>query len=89
MASLAMPFLIHFCALSSQCCGHIANSKAPLNKRKEAQKLAQWTIGQIQAKTASHAAVLAKGGKSSEKQPKEDVAALEQAFGGLEIAKAN
>lgn len=73
-----------------QCCGHIANSKAPLNKRKEAQKLAQWTIAQIQAKTATPAAALSsKGDKSTGKQPKEDVAALEQAFGGLDIAKAN
>uniref|UniRef100_A0A023EP50 ER membrane protein complex subunit 2 n=1 Tax=Aedes albopictus TaxID=7160 RepID=A0A023EP50_AEDAL len=72
------------------CCGHIANSKAPLNKRKEAQKLAQWTIAQIQAKTATPAAALSsKGDKSTGKQPKEDVAALEQAFGGLDIAKAN
>lgn len=73
------------------CCGHIANSKAPLNKRKEAQKLAQWTIAQIQQRTGGKApsALPKAGGKSSEKQPKDEVAALEQAFGGLDMAKAN
>lgn len=71
------------------CCGHLANSKAPLNKRKEAQKLAQWTIVQIQQKTVKSPAALPKAGKSSEKQTKDEVAALEQAFGGLDMAKAN
>lgn len=71
------------------CCGHIANSKAPLNKRKEAQKLAQWTIAQIQEKTGKAQSALPKAGKLSEKQPKDEIAALEQAFGGLDMAKAN
>lgn len=73
------------------CCGHISNSKATTTKRKEAQKLAQWTIAQIQQRTAagsaSTAKALSKGGDS--KKPKDEVAALEQAFGGLDIAKAN
>lgn len=70
------------------CCGHIANSKATLSKRKEAQKLAQWAIEQIQQKSAVSQAALPIGGKDPAKHPKE-VAALEQAFGGLDIAKAN
>lgn len=70
------------------CCGHIANSKATTTKRKEAQKLAQWTIGQIQQRTAANSSskALAEG---SDKKPKDEVAALEQAFGGLDIAKLN
>ncbi|XP_055640628.1 ER membrane protein complex subunit 2-A-like [Toxorhynchites rutilus septentrionalis] len=69
------------------CCGHIANSKATLSKRKDVQKLAQWAIDQIKLKTTPEASV--KPGKNSKEDLKDEVAALEQAFGGLDIAKAN
>ncbi|XP_053694785.1 ER membrane protein complex subunit 2-like [Sabethes cyaneus] len=71
------------------CCGHIANSKAATSKRKEVQKLAQWAIGQIQHRTISSVLPAAKIGESSEKHSKSEMNALEQAFGGLDIAKAN
>ncbi|XP_055542181.1 ER membrane protein complex subunit 2-like [Wyeomyia smithii] len=71
------------------CCGHIANSKSATHKRKEVQKLAQWAIGQIQHKTAPSVQSSTKIGDLSAKQPKYEMNALEQAFGGLDIAKAN
>ncbi|XP_058450474.1 ER membrane protein complex subunit 2-like [Malaya genurostris] len=72
------------------CCGHIANSKATLTKRKEVQKLAQWAITQIQQRTIqSEIPLTPKCSKSAAKHSKDEVAALEQAFGGLDIAKAN
>ncbi|XP_055603424.1 ER membrane protein complex subunit 2-like [Uranotaenia lowii] len=72
------------------CCGHIANSKASLSKRKEVQKLAQWTMERIQQKTAGTGGSinLPQSGKAAPAKD-DQLAALEQAFGGLDIAKAN
>lgn len=61
--------------LSLQCCNHVANSKQPVSKRKEAQKLAQTVWASIQAKYSKQ------DSKASEKR----LAALENAFGSLEI----
>lgn len=66
-----------------KCCGHIASSKAQVTKRKEAQKLAQWTLTKISEITNR---------KSSDKSLKstkiDELAALESAFGSLD-AKLN
>lgn len=66
------------------------NSKAVVGKRKEAQKLAQWAMEQIQQKTAKNVAptdTKATHGKPLGKSCGEELAALEQAFGGLEVGK--
>lgn len=71
------------------CCCHVVNSKAQLNKRKEAQKLSSWALEQIAQITKT------KPSKSSSKSSKnqlakqtDDIAALEAAFGNLD-AKLN
>ncbi|XP_035919706.1 ER membrane protein complex subunit 2-like [Anopheles stephensi] len=72
------------------CCGHICNSKAVVAKRKEAQKLAQWAMAQIQSRTQpakqdTKGAI--KSGKSRTAGGDDELQALEQAFGGLEVGK--
>ncbi|XP_049548674.1 ER membrane protein complex subunit 2-like [Anopheles darlingi] len=73
------------------CAGHIMNSKAVVGKRKEAQKLAQWAMEQIQQKTVKNVAPTdTKTSQSKELGKKscgEELAALEQAFGGLDVGK--
>lgn len=64
-----------------QCCNHIISSKAPVNKRKEAQKLAQLLLTKIQTRYADN------GDEVAEKSF--EVSALEQAFAGLELKTAN
>lgn len=69
------------------CCGHISNSKAVVGKWKDAQKLAQWAMGQIQSRTQDTKAAV-KSGKSNRKAENDDeLQALEQAFGGLDVGK--
>ncbi|XP_058129280.1 ER membrane protein complex subunit 2-like [Anopheles ziemanni] len=72
------------------CCGHITNSKAAIAKRKEAQKLAQWVMGQIQSRTELSAKdtkmTQTKSGKCGIDSNGE-LRALEQAFGGLDVGK--
>lgn len=58
-----------------QCCGQISNSKATVNKRKEVQKVAQWALSQISSKT----------NKNPKIKNQKHIAALENAFGNLEI----
>uniref|UniRef100_A0A182IP71 ER membrane protein complex subunit 2 n=1 Tax=Anopheles atroparvus TaxID=41427 RepID=A0A182IP71_ANOAO len=73
----------------TMCCGHITNSKATPAKRKEAQKLAQWAMGQIQSRTeppTKATKVAHKAGKGGIESNGE-LQALEQAFGGLEVGK--
>jgi ER membrane protein complex subunit 2 len=66
------------------CCCHIANSKAQLNKRKEAQKVSSWALEKIsditKRKTSS------KSSKSNNKNQtnQDDIASLEAAFGNLD-----
>lgn len=55
-----------------KCCGHIATSKAPINKRKEAQKLSSWAMSKITQNT------------STKNEENDDIAALEAAFGNLD-----
>lgn len=71
------------------CCGHIANSKASTTKRKEVQRMAQWAINQIQLRTNPLLPALSKESKSTRKPANDEVAALEHAFGGLDITKVN
>uniref|UniRef100_U5ERN5 ER membrane protein complex subunit 2 n=1 Tax=Corethrella appendiculata TaxID=1370023 RepID=U5ERN5_9DIPT len=77
------------------CCGHIANSKATLSKRKEAQKLAQWTLNQIQQKTESSLttstseSIKKKSSKPNGSAISDEITALENAFGNLELVKSN
>lgn len=52
-------------------------SKATVTKRKEAQKLSQWTLKKIEALTASD--------KTNKKGHASNISALENAFGNLEI----
>ncbi|XP_030375853.1 ER membrane protein complex subunit 2-like [Scaptodrosophila lebanonensis] len=61
------------------CCSFVANSRAAVSKRKEAQKLAQWALEQVAALTASNSPI-----KNNDKL----IASLDAAFGNLEI-KAN
>lgn len=61
---------------SKQCCNHIINSKASVNKRKDAQKLAQYALTEIQAKSTT--------GDEKTKNDKY-IGALENAFGNLEL----
>lgn len=73
-----------------QCCGHISNSKLVIGKRKEAQKLAQWAMAQIQARTqptAKDTKGAIKTGKSKAAGCEDELQALEQAFGGLDVGK--
>lgn len=64
-----------------QCCNHIVSSKAPVNKRKDAQKLAQLLLTKIQTKYVEGSE------KATEKNT--TVSALEQAFASLELKMAN
>lgn len=59
-----------------QCCNHIINSKASVNKRKDAQKLATYALTEIQAKSAL--------GDEKTKNEKY-IGALENAFGNLDL----
>lgn len=68
-----------------KCCGHIASSKAQLNKRKEAQKLASWALSKISQITNEKPS---KSSKSTKDSNHDDIAALELAFGNLD-AKMN
>jgi len=56
------------------CCNHIANSKSSVNKRKDAQKLAQITWTKIQSIYSSDKSIKSIG-----------LSALENAFGNLDI----
>jgi len=67
------------------CCGHIAGSKAQVNKRKEAQKLASWALSKISQITNANEKSQ-KHSKSPKKTSEpDDVTALEAAFGNLEV----
>jgi len=68
------------------CCGHIASSKAQVNKRKEAQKLSAWALSKISQITNEKSRKRSKSSKSAPAH--DDVAALEAAFGNLD-AKLN
>ncbi|CAO1423311.1 unnamed protein product [Diamesa hyperborea] len=65
------------------CCGHIASSKAQVTKRKEAQKLAQWTLTKI-----SEIINRKSSDKSLKSKKLDEITALESAFGSLD-AKLN
>jgi hypothetical protein len=66
-----------------QCCGHLSSSKAPINKRKEAQKLASWALSKI-SQINKEKLPKSKASKTSG----DDIAALEAAFGSMD-AKLN
>ncbi|KAJ6639113.1 ER membrane protein complex subunit 2 [Pseudolycoriella hygida] len=58
------------------CCNHIINSKASVNKRKEAQKLASYVLSEIQSKSCV--------GNEKAKNDKY-IGSLENAFGNLDL----
>lgn len=63
-----------------QCCNHISTSRAAVNKRKDAQKLAQLILSKIQAKYDNEA--------DPETVKNMSVSALENAFGNIDIKSA-
>lgn len=67
------------------CCGHIANSKALVNKRKEAAKLAQWAMKQITTKTTTSTSSSSSATNQANNKVEKYLAAVENSFGNLEI----
>lgn len=59
-------------------CNHLANSKLAANKKKEAQKTAQWALKEATVLTKQHSKI-----------PQNDkfVTSLENAFGNLDLTK--
>lgn len=70
-------FPIHECCGPLQCCNHISTSRLPVNKRKDAQKLAQLILAKIQSKYNNEG--------DEDTANCVSISALENAFGNLDI----